>query len=132
MLFFLSLGKGYKSSTTKEIEGVWGQDFKNLVTIQIDFIDFIELFPLLGHIVKTVNDVIPFSLTGLCNSWKQKSGLIWFVILRVETLCEFSIFCFTLLEIKDTTDSKSSMSHFDTLLEKDVKIKLNNKHDNLK
>lgn len=130
MLFFLSLGKGYKSSTTKEIEGVQG--FKNLVTIQIDFIDFIELFPLLGHIVKTVNDVIPFSLTGLCNSWKQKSGLIWFVILRVETLCEFSIFCFTLLEIKDTTDSKSSMSHFDTLLEKDVKIKLNNKHDNLK
>lgn len=129
MLFFLSLGKGYKSSTTKEIEGVWGQGFKNLVTIQIDFI---ELFPLLGHIVKTVNDVIPFSLTGLCNSWKQKSGLTWFVILRVETLCEFSIFYFTLLEIKDTTDSKSSMSHFDTLLEKDVKIKLNNKHDNLK
>lgn len=57
MLFFLSLGKGYKSSTTKEIEGVWGQGFKNLVTIQIDFINFIELFPLLGHIVKTVNDV---------------------------------------------------------------------------
>lgn len=58
--------------------------------------------------------------------------MIWFVILRVEILCEFSIFYFILFEIKDIIDFKFFMLYFDILLEKDVKIKLNNKYDNLK